>query len=183
MSKPARYLSLWICVFVAALIIVFLLVDYARNSEFRTADAWHKAHGNIVLVGGHKLSLLQDWWEKSEDDGGKFLVVKASSDLTHISQSGITVDRKGVEESKRSEDEIRKTLESFVDSDKKGNDLTQSSLVVVKAVSTNMYCLKTLLGGKDIELRCDVVGVPIIIKSIGPPETEKEIERILSTFD
>jgi len=184
MPKPARRLVVWICVLTAAMIIVFLLVNYARNSEFRTAAEWHKAHGNIFLVDGHKLNLPQDWWEKGEGEDGKFFAVKASRDLTHVSQSAITVGQKGVEESKRSEEEIRNALESFVDNDKKkGNDVNQSSLVVVRAVSINMYCLKTLLEGKNLELRCNVVGATIVIKSIGPPETEKEIESILSTFD
>lgn len=183
MSKPVQRLVLWICTFTVALIIVVLVINYARNSEFRTAAAWHKTHGDIFLVDGHKLNLPQNWWVKSGGDGGKPFAVKASRDLTQISQSAITVDQKGAEESKRSEEEIHKSLESFVDSDKRGNDVTHTSVVVLKAVSTNMYCLKTLLGGKDVELRCDVVGAPIVIKSIGPPETETEIEAILSTFN
>jgi len=183
MLKPIRRLVAWICGVAAALIIAFLFINYAKDSEFRTAAAWHKTHGNVFLFDGHKLELPQDWWEKRNGEGGKFLAVKASRDLTHRSQSGITVDHKGVEESKRSEGEIPEMLESFVDSDKKGNDPTYTSVVVVKAVSTNIYCLKTLLSRKDVELRCDVVGAPIVIKSIGPPETEKEIKTILSTFN
>lgn len=184
MSKSARHFVILSCALAAALITGLLLISYARNSEFRTAAAWHKAHGNIFLVDGHKLILPQDWWEKGEGEDGKSFAVKASRDLTHLSQSAITVDRKGVEESKRSEEEIRNSLESFVNTDKKtGNDVAQSSLVAIRATSTNMYCLKTLLEGKDVELRCDVVGAPIVIKSIGPPESEKEIESILSTFN
>jgi hypothetical protein len=184
MSKSARRFVILICVLAAALITVLFFINYARNSEFRTAAAWHKAHGNVFLVDGHKLVLPQDWWEKGEGQDGKLFAVKASKDLTHLSQSAITVDRKGVEESKKSEEEIRKSLESFVNNDKEtGNDVTQSSLVIVSAVSTNMYCLKTLLERKDLELRCDVVGTPIVIKSIGPPESEKEIESVLSTFN
>jgi len=174
---------MWICIVTASLITALLFVSYVRNSEFRAAAAWHKAHGNVVFVDGHKLDLPQDWWEKSNGEGRKFLVVKASRDLTHLSQSGITVDQKGVEESRGSGKEIRKTLELFVDSDKKGNDAAQTSVVVVKAISTNMYCLRASLGRKDVELRCNVVGAPIVIQSIGPPETEKEIETILSTFN
>lgn len=184
MSKSVRRLVMICCGLIAVLIIVSIVINYDRNSEFRTATAWHKAHGNAFHIDGHKLSLPENWWEKGAGEGGKSFAVKASRDLTHISQSGITVDQKGPEEGKRSEEEIRKTLESFVDNDKKkGNSLTESSLIVVNAVSTKMYCLRTLLERKDVELRCDVIGAPIVIKSIGPPETEKEIESILSTFD
>lgn len=184
MSKLARRLVLWMCTVTVAVVIVVLGIDYARNGEFRTAAGWHKTHGDIFLVDGHKLNLPQDWWVKSGGEAGKSFAVKASRDLTHISKSAITIDLKGVEESKRSEEEIRKSLESFVNNDKKtGSNVTQSSLVFVSAVSTDMYCLKTFLEGQDLELRCDVVGTPIVIKSIGPPESEKEIESILSTFN
>lgn len=166
------------------LVVILLLIEYTRSSEFRTAAAWHRANGNIFFVDGHKITLPQDWWEKDERDGGRSLAVKASRDLTHISQSGITVHQKGVEESKRNEEEIRKTLESIVQNDRKnGNNLTHSSLVVVRATSTNMYCLKTFLARKELELRCNVIGAPIVLASFGPPETEHEIESILSTFD
>ena len=184
MSKGIRHRVVFGCLSVAVLVVVVLCVDYNRNSEFRAAAAWHKIHGNTILVDGHKLSLPQDWWGKDEQEGGKYLFVMASRDLTHVSQSGIIIDRKGIEESKASEDEIRKTLESFVQSDKKaGNNIIVSSLVVIKAVSTNIYCLRRSLDGKNIELRCDVAGAPIAILSIGPPSTVKEIEAIISTFD
>lgn len=174
---------LWLFACAAALVMTLLTVDYAKSSELRKAAEWHRVHGNVIIVDGHRISLPQDWWEKDEHEGGKHVIVKASVSLTKMSSTGIILDRKGVEESKRSEEEIRKTLESFVDSDKRGNGVTQSSLVVVRAAATNIYCLKTLLGGKEIELRCDVVDAPIVIKSIGPPDTEKEIEAILSTFE
>ena len=184
MSKPVQRFLLWACIFAAGLIIVLLFVNYSRNREFRAAGAWHTAHGNFFLFDGHRINLPQDWWERSEDVDGKHFAVKASRDLAHTSQCAITVDRKGVEETKRSDAEIRKTLESIVRKEKEGGaEVTQSRLVVVSASSTNMYCLRTLLERKELELRCDVVRTPIVITAIGPPESEKEIESILSTFD
>lgn len=98
-------------------------------------------------------------------------------------QAGIIVDQKGPEESHADEDRIRKTIDLLIESENRGSQHPISSMVILRAVSTNIYCKKTLIAGQNVELRCDVVGAPIVIKSICPPGTEKEIERILSTFD
>jgi hypothetical protein len=55
----------------AALVVTLLVVEYAKDSDFRKAAEWHKVHGNLILVDGHKLSLPQDWWEKYPPADGK----------------------------------------------------------------------------------------------------------------
>jgi hypothetical protein len=86
-------------------------------------------------------------------------------------------------ESKLDEDGIRKHLEMFISSENQGKQTALSSLVVVRAVSTNIYCKKAIILEPEVELRCDVIGAPILFTSVGLPNTEKEIEAIISTFD
>ncbi len=183
LSKRLRYWGLWSLICAAVLILCFWGVLYTENREFRQAAEWHKAHGNMILIDGHKLNLPQDWWEESEDEIGKYVVAKASRNLIGTSSTGIVIERKGLEESKASENEIRKTLESFVENENRGNHAPIASMVAVQAVSTNIYCMRTLIDGENIKLRCDVVGTPIVISSVGPLGTEKEIEAIISTFE
>jgi hypothetical protein len=64
-----------------------------------------------------------------------------------------------------------------------GKQAPTSSLVVVVAVSTKVYCREAMIVEPMVELRCDVVGAPALITSIGLPKTEKEIEGIISTFE
>ena len=183
MAKQARILILAVIGCLVASVSIFLSVDYAKNSDFRKAAEWHKIHGNVILVEGHKLNVPEGWWEENEIGNGKYAITKASRSLSKIYSSGIIFDRKGPNESKAGEAQIRKTLESFVESEKKGTPGPVSSLIVVRAKSTNIYCLQSSVLDRSVVLRCNVVGTPIVISSVGPPSTEKEIESILSTFE
>lgn len=167
----------------AALVVTLLAVEYAKGVDFRKAAEWHRIHGNVILVDGHKLSLPQDWWEKYPLAGGKRVVVKASRSLLKTWQTGIIVDRKGASESTLNEDEIRKHLEMFIKVENQGKQAPMSSLVVVRAVSTNIYCRKAMIVEPVVELRCDVAGAPTLITSVGLADTEKEVEGIISTFE
>jgi hypothetical protein len=35
----------------------FLLVEYAKSSDLRKAAEWHKVHGDVIIVDGHRLRL------------------------------------------------------------------------------------------------------------------------------
>jgi len=183
MSKRVRSWALWVFVCAGAALVALLFIEYAERSDFRKAAEWHKMHGNLALVDGHKLSLPEDWWEKDEPEGEKRIFIKASRSLTKVSSTGIVLDRRGLEESKAGEGQIIKNMESFMENEKKGNHGPISTMIVVRAVSTNIYCTQTLIIEQDVKLRCEVVGAPILLSSVGPPSTEKEVESILSTFE
>lgn len=181
--QSRRWIAWTLGCVVAALVVTLLWVEYAKRSDFRKAADWHKVHGNVILVDGHKLSLPQDWWEKDPPADGKQVIVKASRSLLKTWQSGIIVDRKGPNEIKADEDAVRKTLGMMIETDNRGKQTPTSSLVVVKAVSTKIYCKKTVIVDPIVEYRCDVIGSPTLITSVGLPNTDKEIEGIISTFE
>lgn len=183
MPNRKRIVFFSACVLIAVLICLFVIADYVRNREFRLAREWHRAHGSKFSFVGRSLTLPQDWWEKGTEDGGMPSAAKASNNLTDVGSTGITFDRKGAEEGKRSEGETRALLESFVASSQGGGGYPKTSLVVVKALSSNLYCLKTELGVEEVEMRCNAAGSPIVIKSVATPKTEKEVESILTTFE
>ena len=163
--------------------MIFLFANYAETREFRQATEWHKIHGNVMFVDGHKLSLPQIWWEEDEHADGKYIAIRASKSLTKPDSNGIIFSPKGPEESKANEDDIRNNLESFVEKEKMSNYGPIPSLIVVKAVSTNIYCMRTTILEQSVELRCHTADVPFVITSEGPLNAEKEIETILSTFE
>lgn len=142
----------------AAVVVVFLLIEFARGSDYRKATEWHRVRGNVIQVNGHKLSLPQDWWERDSSAGGKRLFVKASRSLLKTWQTGIIIDRKGPNEIKADEATTRKTLEMMIRVGNQGKQTPISSLVVVKAASTKIYCLKSIIVEPMIELRCDWSG-------------------------
>jgi hypothetical protein len=137
----------------------------------------------VLPVYGHKLNLPQDWWERGEEQNGKYVIVKASRSLLGPSSTGIVIEQKGLEENKADENGIRRTLESFIENENRVNPASSASMVTLRSVSANIYCMKTLIEAGNIKLRCDVVGYPIIISSISPSGSEKEIEGIISTFE
>ena len=165
------------------MVVALLIAEYAKRSDFREASEGHKVHGNVILVDGHKLTLPQDWWERDPPTDGKHVVVKAFRSLLKTWQTGIIVDRKGANESKSDEDEIRGHLEMFIKAENQGKQVPLSSLVVVRAVSTNIYCKRAVVVEPMVELRCDVAGAPTLITSVGLANTEKEVEEIISTFE
>jgi hypothetical protein len=166
-----------------ATLVSLLVVQYTRRSDFRKATQWHRVHGDLILVDGHKLSLPQDWWEEDSPEAGRHVIVKASRSLTKTWQTGISFVRKGPSEAEADEDRIRKNLERFIEVENKGNPRHTSSLVVLNGVSTRIYCKKTIVVEPLFELRCDVVGAPTLIRSVGLPNTLKDVEGIISTFD
>ncbi|MDR3727009.1 MAG: hypothetical protein P4K86_08215 [Terracidiphilus sp.] len=166
-----------------AMLFTLLIVEYAKGSDFRKAAQWHKVHGSMIVVDGHKLSLPQDWWGRDPSTDGKQVVVKASRSLLKTWQSGIIVGRKGPNEIEADEAGIRKTLEIMIGIENQGKQTPRSSLVVVNAVSTKIYCKRTMIVEPMVELRCDVIGAPTLFTSVGLPNTEEEIEGIISTYD
>ena len=165
-------------------LIAAALVIHARSTDFIKAAAWHKAHGDALSVDGHKLNLPQDWYSEGMGAHGMPRLFKASNSITKVSQSVIDFNQKGPQESHRSGEEIRQALELMVAHDKlRTNEMPKTSLVTVTAVSTKMYCIKTLLAKEELGLRCNVVNSPLVINSAGPPETEHEILSILSSFN
>jgi hypothetical protein len=167
----------------AALVVLILSIQYARGSDFRKAAEWHKVHGDVILLDGHKLHLPQDWWERDPPTDEKRVVVKASKSLLEMRQTGIVVGRKGPNEMKADENGIRKSLEVMIEVENHGKQTPISSLVVLKAVSTKIYCKRATIVEPMVELRCDVVGAPTLITSVGLPNTEKDIEGIVATFE
>jgi hypothetical protein len=95
----------------------------------------------------------------------------------------MVVGRKGPNERQMDEDGSRKHLEMFIEIENQGKRTPISSLVVVRAVSTKIYCKKSMIAEPIVELRCDVVGAPTLITSAGLPNTEKDVEGIISTFE
>jgi len=167
----------------ATLVVILLFVEHAKSSDFRKAAEWHKVHGNVIVVDGHKLTLPQDWWEKDPPEGGNRVVVKATRSLLKAWQARIILGRKGPNEAEEDEDGIRKHLEMFIEIENKGKQTPISSLVVVNAASTKIYCKKAVIVEPMVELRCDVVGAPTLITSVGLPNTVEGVERIISTFE
>ena len=133
---------------------------------------------------GHKLELPENWGEEDVRTNGMPRVMNATREIFHTSRSVIDFDEKGIKERKRSGQEIRQTLEAIVaHSSKNGDELPRESLVEVTAVSTRIYCLKTLWSKEELGLRCNAVDGTIVIKSAGPPDTEGQVLAILSSFD
>jgi hypothetical protein len=178
-----RLASLALASVAAALVVILLTVEHAKNSDFRKAAEWHKVHGDVIAVDGHKLTLPKDWWEKDPQGGGQRVVLKATRSLLKTWQTGIILARKGPNEAEEDEDGIRKHLETFIEIENKGKQTPISSLVVLNAASTRIYCKNAVIVEPMVELRCDVVGAPTLITSIGLPNTVEDVERIISTFE
>ena len=184
MTNQMRYWIGGIVGCVIASILIVLVIRHAENNEFRQALEWHRVHGDQISIGENKLSLPQDWWEKNQSDEGKQVLVKASRRLMpSVSSTAIVIERKSVSESKLDEDQISKHIQSYIEFANKGKQDPFYSMVTVKAASKNIYCRRTLDATQIIELRCDVVGAPIVISSVGPSNTESEIEAILATLN
>jgi hypothetical protein len=173
----------WILVSAAiAMMLVLLILEVAKRSDFRKAAQWHKAHGDVLHFDGHELSLPRDWWERDYPTDGKRVLVKASRSLLKIWQTGIVIDQRGPNEINANEADIRKTLERMIRADNQGRQAPISSLVVLSSASTRIYCKKAMIVEPMIELRCDVIGTPTLITSVGTPDSVEDIEGILSTF-
>jgi hypothetical protein len=165
-----------------AMVLVSLMLEVAKRSDFRKAARWHKAHGDVLHFDGHELSLPQNWWEKDSPTDNKRVLVKASRSLLKIWQTGMVLEQKGPNESKANEADVRKSLEMLIRVDNQGRQAPISSLVVLSTASTRIYCKRAIIVEPMIELRCNVIGEPTLITSVGTPDSVEEIEGIISTF-
>lgn len=173
----------WTFAFAAiATMLVLLMLEVAKRSDFRKAAQWHRAHGEVLHFDGHELSLPQDWWERDYPTDRKRVLVKASRSLLKTWQTGIVLDHKGPNEINANEAEIRKTLEMMIRVDNQGRQAPISSIVVLSSASTRIYRKKAMIVEPMIELRCDVIGASTLITSVGTPDSVEEIEGIISTF-
>jgi hypothetical protein len=184
MTKRSRRFFLAVAIVITLGMLVSISVRYVQIADFRKAAAWHKTHGDILLIDGHRLRLPQDWWQQGAGQDGMPRVFKASDSISKASQTVIDFSPKGPKEWKRGGEEVRQTLEFLVaHQGRYGDETLKTSLLVVTAASTRMYCLRKLIAEDELGLRCDVVDGVFVISSAGPPDTEKEVLSILSTFD
>ena len=175
LSKRARYWLLggFVCAF--GLTAAAFNIGYIENAEFREAARWHKVHSSQLALNGHEILLPQNWWERDVYQNEMYVLAKATKGIFNVQRTVIIIDLRSLKDD-ANENRTINFIQGEADHD------PNSSMIMVKTASTHMDCLLTRIVQGNVQLECFLIGTPIVISSVGPVETEKEVESVLSTF-
>ena len=167
------------------LFAVFCIIYAYRG--YAAAFVWHCIHGSSETIGGGKTMYVPKWWFKVDSSGyGESMLVRADG-LRRVSNSRIVTNSLQLDNSHRTEEWERESVQSLIRADNEDRKVGwYSSLVIIKAVSPAMYCKKDDFAGRDgilfSSLQCYQRGIPYSFSYQGSPKHEKEAELILSTL-
>ena len=179
-----KKLYLLIALVGSVLIGAMFCFRYQHNIE---AALWHRAHGNYVAIGEHRMMVPPLWWEGEPEIPNQTMLVRV-----HLSgdDSEPKIGVMGTGPGKvthTDEDELQLVRAMVNSSNLKPQPEWTHSLVSLSGKKFNWYCIRSdlfiLNANISTTLNCYTASLPYALDYSGPPALEKEAESIFQGIE
>ena len=160
----------------------YIAITDMLKGEARTADAWHREHGNAMKFGDHQIILPENWYEESHTES-RAVAARVTTGPLKGQHDLLIMERKSNGEAMLTDSQLRAWMEKRASLQRKYGVGFKSSSTLEIDGKAKMYCVRTVLMEDNIEIRCNVVDEPIAVTWLGAPKREAEGRAIVSSYE
>ncbi len=122
------------------------------------------------------------WWDESDEAHGAHVLTRASASGLLVKPQ-ITAKPLFAGAMKDTDQDVLRSQAAVITMMNKGRKGSLMSLVILKARSSSLFCMKDDLSQYETSLFCSGAKFPYSLIYSGPHKQEKEAETILSTLE